>query len=152
MYALVEIAGEQFKVEQGNEIFVNRLKGKEGDKLEFSDVLLIDDEGGKVLVGTPNVPEAKITASIIDHLKGDKVIVFKKKRRKGYKVKKGHRDYLTKIKIESINAKGVKAIASPKKETAKPAPKKATPKAESTTQTKVPDKKAPIKKETKTKK
>ncbi len=109
MYALVEIAGQQFKVEQGKEIFVYKLKGKEGDKVSFEEVLLIAN-GKEVLVGTPKVAGARITASIQSHLKGDKVIVFKKKRRKGYKVKNGHRQHFTKIKIEDIVAKGMKAV------------------------------------------
>ena len=101
MYAIVEIAGQQFKVEKGQELFVHRLSGKEGDKVEFDKVLLKDDKG-KITVGKPTIDKAKVTAKIIEHLKGDKVIVFKKKRRKGYKVKNGHRQYLTKIAIEKI--------------------------------------------------
>jgi len=103
MYAIVEIAGQQFKVEKGQEIFVHRLEGEEGAKLDFDNVLLIED-GKKIKVGTPNVEGAKVSTKILSHLKGDKVIVFKKKRRKGYKVKNGHRQYLTKISIESITA------------------------------------------------
>lgn len=102
MNAIVEIAGQQFKVEQGQEIFVHRLEGKEGDKVEFDQVLLKDDNG-KVTIGKPSIDKAKVTAKILEHLKGDKVIVFKKKRRKGYKVKNGHRQYLTKIAIEKIS-------------------------------------------------
>jgi large subunit ribosomal protein L21 len=101
MYAIVEIAGQQFKVEKGQEIFVHRLEGNEGDKVTFEDVLLTDDEG-KVNVGTPNVKGSKVEAEILEHLKGDKVIVFKKKRRKGYRVKNGHRQQFTKILINSI--------------------------------------------------
>ncbi len=101
MYAIVEIAGQQFKVEAGQNIFVHRLQGKQGDKVEFSDVYLKAD-GDKVSVGTPTV-KSKVSATIIEHLKGDKVIVFKKKRRKGYKVKNGHRQYLTKISIDKIS-------------------------------------------------
>ncbi|OYT12263.1 MAG: 50S ribosomal protein L21 [Bacteroidetes bacterium 4572_112] len=103
MYAIVEIAGQQFKVEKGQEIFVHRLEGEEGAKLDFDKVLLIED-GKKIKVGTPNVVGAKVSTKILSHLKGDKVIIFKKKRRKGYKVKNGHRQYLTKISIESITA------------------------------------------------
>ena len=103
MYAIVEIAGQQFKVEKGQEIFVHRLEGEEGAKLDFDKVLLIED-GKKIKVGTPNVEGAKVSTKILSHLKGDKVIVFKKKRRKGYKVKNGHRQYLTKISIENITA------------------------------------------------
>jgi len=103
MYAIVEIAGQQFKVEKNNQIFVHRLDGEEGASLEFDKVLLIED-GKKIKVGTPTVEGAKVSAKIISHLKGDKVIVFKKKRRKGYKKKNGHRQYLTKISIENITA------------------------------------------------
>lgn len=101
MYAIVEIAGQQFKVEEGRQIFVHRLEGKEGDKVEFDQVLLKAD-GDKVSVGTPTL-KSKVSAKIVEHLKGDKVLVFKKKRRKGYKVKNGHRQYLTKVSIEKIS-------------------------------------------------
>ncbi|MFT4644529.1 MAG: large subunit ribosomal protein L21 [Planctomycetota bacterium] len=101
MYAIVEIAGQQFKVEAGQSIFVHRLEGKQGAKLEFSDVYLKAD-GEKISVGTPTL-KSKVSATIIEHLKGDKVIVFKKKRRKGYQKKNGHRQYLTKISIDSIS-------------------------------------------------
>ena len=103
MYAVVEIAGQQFKVQQNQQIFVHRLDGVEGEDLSFDKVLIIED-GAKIKVGTPLVDGAKVSAKIISHLKGDKVIVFKKKRRKGYKKKNGHRQYLTKISIESITA------------------------------------------------
>lgn len=102
MYAIVEIAGQQLKVEQGQEVFVNHLEGEAGAKVEFDQVLLKDDNG-KVTVGTPTVAKSKVTAKILEHLKGDKVVVFKKKRRKGYKVKKGHRQQLTKLAIEKIS-------------------------------------------------
>ena len=101
MYAIVEIAGQQMKVEQGQELFVNRLAGSAGDSVKFDKVLLVND-GGAVRVGSPTVSGSAISGTILDHLKGDKVIVFKKKRRKGYKVKNGHRQALTKIKIDSI--------------------------------------------------
>ena len=100
MYAIVDIAGQQFKVESGNEIFVHRLEGKPGDKMEFSKILLTDNDG-KVAVGAPYV-KGSVSASIIEHMKGDKVLVFKKKRRKGYRKLNGHRQYLTKIKIDNI--------------------------------------------------
>ena len=103
MYAIVEIAGQQFKVEKDQEIFVYRLDGEEGASLDFDKVLLVED-GKKIKVGTPVVEGAKVSAKILSHLKGDKVIVFKKKRRKGYKKKNGHRQYLTKISIENITA------------------------------------------------
>ena len=101
MYAIVEIAGQQFKVEAGQNIFVHRLEGKQGDKVEFSDVYLTAD-GDKIAVGTPTLKKV-VKATILEQMKGDKVIVFKKKRRKGYKVKNGHRQYLTKLSIDSIS-------------------------------------------------
>tara|TARA_B100000795_G_scaffold79356_1_gene56876 strand:- start:6851 stop:7165 length:315 start_codon:yes stop_codon:yes gene_type:complete len=101
MYAIVEIAGHQFKVEKDQRIFVNRLEGEEGSEVTFDNVLLIED-GGKVEVGAPAIKGAKVSAKIESHLKGDKIIVFKKKRRKGYTVKNGHRQYLTQITIGTI--------------------------------------------------
>ena len=101
MYVIVDIAGQQMKVEQGQELYVHRLEGEEGDKLEFDKVLLVDNDG-KVKVGKPNVKGAKIDAKIVNHLRGDKVIVFKKKRRKGYQKSNGHRQDLTKVLIETI--------------------------------------------------
>ncbi|MDR0661042.1 MAG: 50S ribosomal protein L21 [Prevotellaceae bacterium] len=101
MYAIVEIAGQQFKVEKDQKFFVHRLEGEEGASLSFDKVLLVDNDG-KVRIGTPTVQDAKVNVKILKHLKGDKVIVFKKKRRKGYAVKNGHRQYLTQIQVESI--------------------------------------------------
>jgi len=101
MYAIVDIAGQQFKVEKDQKLYVHRLKAEEGSKVEFDNVLLTDD-GKKVNVGAPNIKGAKVTAKVISHLKDDTVIVFKKKRRKGYKVRNGHRQYLSEIVIESI--------------------------------------------------
>lgn len=101
MYAIVEIGGHQYKIEKDQELIVQRLSGDTGDKLEFDQVLLIDNNG-KVKVGTPVIEKASVKATLVEHLKGDKVIVFKKKRRKGYQVKNGHRQSLTKIKIEDI--------------------------------------------------
>ncbi|MEM7658368.1 MAG: 50S ribosomal protein L21 [Bacteroidota bacterium] len=103
MYAVVNIQGFQFKVEAGQEIYVNRLGQDEGDSVEFGEVLLVDNEGA-VSVGKPFVEGASVTAKVVDHVKGDKVIVFKKKRRKGYRKKNGHRQALSKIEIQSINA------------------------------------------------
>lgn len=103
MYAIVDIAGQQFKVAKDQQIFVHRLQGDEGASIEFDKVLLVDN-GGKVSVGAPTLSGSKVTAKILSHLKGDKVIVFKKKRRKGYKKKNGHRQYFTKIQIENIVA------------------------------------------------
>ena len=98
MYSIVQIAGQQFKAEAGSELIVHRLAGNPGDKVEFKNVLLSDDNG-KVKVGDV---KGKISATIVEHLRGDKVLVFKKKRRKGYRKLNGHRQDLTKIKIESI--------------------------------------------------
>ncbi len=103
MYAIVEIAGQQFKVEKEQKIFVHRLDAEEGDNVEFAKVLLIDNDGN-VAVGAPTVEGAKVTAKVLAHLKGDKVKVFKKKRRKGYKKLNGHRQYLSQIQIEEIVA------------------------------------------------
>ena len=103
MYAIVEIAGQQFKVEKDQRVFVNRLDAKEGAKVDFDRVLLTDDKG-KVNVGAPAIDGAKVSAKVERHLKGDKVIVFKKKRRKGYQKKNGHRQYLTELSITGIKA------------------------------------------------
>ena len=131
MYAIVEIAGQQFKVEKDQQIFVHRLEEKEGAKVEFNNVLLIDNKG-KVNVGAPAISGAKVTAKVLDHVKGDKVIVFKKKRRKGYRVKNGHRQSFTQIEIQSIVEKGAtakKATATTAKKEAKAEPKAAAKKA-----------------------
>ena len=101
MYAIVEIAGQQFKVTNGQEIFVNRLQGEEGSKVSFDRVLLIDNEGA-TQVGTPTVAGANVEATIKEHCKGNKIIVFKKKRRKGYQTSNGHRQYLSKVVIDNI--------------------------------------------------
>ncbi|AFC25428.1 50S ribosomal protein L21 [Saprospira sp. CCB-QB6] len=100
MYAIVEIKGQQFKVSEGQEIFVHRLDAKEGDQVTFDKVLLLAKDD-TYQVGQPTV-EAKVNTTVLEHLKGDKVIVFKKKRRKGYRKKNGHRQSFTKIKIDSI--------------------------------------------------
>ncbi|GGG38959.1 50S ribosomal protein L21 [Bizionia arctica] len=125
MYAIVEIAGHQFKVEKDQKVFVNRLAIEEGKQVSFDNVLLLAD-GDKVTLGAPAINGAQVGAKVLKHLKGDKVIVFKKKRRKGYRVKNGHRQSLTEILIESIVASGAKPAA--KAEKATPA-KKAEPKA-----------------------
>jgi large subunit ribosomal protein L21 len=131
MYAIVEIAGQQFKVEKDQKVFVHRLQTEEGKKVSFDNVLLLSD-GDKVTVGAPAIDGAQVGAKVLKHLKGDKVIVFKKKRRKGYRVKNGHRQSLTEIVIENIVAKGAKPVkaekAAPKK--AEPKAKAAAPKAE----------------------
>ncbi len=101
MFAIVTIAGQQFKVEEGQEIFVHQLAANEGDSVRFDDVLLIDT-GSSVSVGSPNIGGASVTATVLGHQKGDKVIIFKKKRRKGYRKKNGHRQSFTKIKVDAI--------------------------------------------------
>ncbi len=103
MYVIVEIAGQQFKAEKGRKLYVHRLAGEEGSSVSFDKVLLTDNDG-QVTVGTPVVKDASVNAKILRHLKDDKVIVFKKKRRKGYQVQNGHRQYLTQILIEDIIA------------------------------------------------
>ena len=125
MYAIVEIAGQQFKVNKDQKVFVHRLKGAEGDQVSFGKVLLLDNDG-QITIGAPVIEGAGVTAKILRHLKGDKVIVFKKKRRKGYKKKNGHRQYLTEIIVEDIVAKGFKG--GEVKESKKPAAKKTTKK------------------------
>lgn len=105
MYAIVEIAGQQFKVERGNKVYVHRLEANEGAKVEFDRVLLVDN-GGKVSIGNPTVDGAKVAATVISHVKGDKVIVFKKKRRKGYQKWNNHRQQFTQILIQGVLGKG----------------------------------------------
>ncbi len=118
MYAIVEIAGQQFKVEKDQKVFVHRLSTEEGKKVSFDNVLLIGD-GKNITLGAPAIDGAQVGAKVLSHLKGDKVIVFKKKRRKGYRKKNGHRQALTEIVIESIVASG--ATKAEKTEKAKPA-------------------------------
>jgi len=148
MYAIVEIAGHQFKVEKDQRVFVNRLATEEGKKVSFDNVLLLGD-GDNVTVGAPAIDGAQVSAKVLKHLKGDKVIVFKKKRRKGYRVKNGHRQSLTEILIESIAASGAKK-ATPKKEVKKVEPKveaqAAAPKAEKVVAKKTTDKADDLKK------
>jgi len=98
MFVIVNIAGQQFKVKKNDELFVHRLKGNAGDKVEFSDILMVSKDGNITFANS----ESKVQAEIIDHLKGDKVIIFKKKRRKGYQKMNGFRQSLTKIKINEI--------------------------------------------------
>lgn len=102
MYAIVEIAGQQFKVEKDKKVYVHRLPQEEGANVEFEKILLVDNEG-TITVGTPLVDGAKVSATVLKHIKGDKVIVFKKKRRKGYQKKNGHRQYLTHIQINEVS-------------------------------------------------
>ena len=102
MYAIVEIAGQQFKIEKDRRVYVQRLQAEEGSQVKFDRVLLVDNDGS-VNVGTPTVDGASVTATVLKHLKGDKVLVFKKKRRKGYQKLNGHRQCLTAIKIDEIS-------------------------------------------------
>ena len=134
MYAIVEISGKQFKVEKKQKLFVNRLDVAEGKKISFDNVLMVND-GSKSSVGTPNVAGVQVDAKVLKHLKSDKVIVFKKKRRKGYKVRNGHRQAITEIEISDIltgvsKKTTAKKADAPKKAEAKKtvATKKAEPK------------------------
>jgi len=129
MYAIVEIAGQQFKVAKDQKVFVHRLDAKEGSKVNFDNVLLLADDKN-ITIGAPAINGASVEAKVLKHLQGDKVIVFKKKRRKGYRKKNGHRQQLTEIQINTIAASGAKPAA--KKVEAKPAAKAqpAAPKAE----------------------
>jgi large subunit ribosomal protein L21 len=111
MYAIVDIAGKQFKVEKDKSIYTPSLQGEEGASVEFDKVLLFEEDG-KVNLGLPTVKGIKVTGKIVGHGKGDKIIVFKKKRRKGYKKKNGHRQGYTKVLIESIGTEGVKTKAA----------------------------------------
>jgi len=103
MYAIVEIAGQQFKVQKDQKVFVHRLDSEAGSKVTFDKVLLVDNDG-KITLGAPAIEGAKITAEVVEHVKGETVIVFKKKRRKGYKKKNGHRQSFTAITIKDIKA------------------------------------------------
>ena len=134
MYAIVEIAGQQFKVSKDLKVYVHRLANEEGTKVSFDKVYLLDDNG-TITIGAPAIEGASVEAKVLQHLKGDKVIVFKKKRRKGYKKRNGHRQYLTQIVIEGITASGTKkatkkeAVATEEVVEAAPKAKKAAPKA-----------------------
>jgi large subunit ribosomal protein L21 len=114
MYAIVEIAGQQFKVEAGKKIFVHRLEAEEGKDVEFDQVLLLEEDG-KITIGEPTIEGARIEGKVLDHMRGDKVIVFKKKRKKGYRIKNGHRQNFTQVEIVSINGKGSLKKATTKK-------------------------------------
>ena len=142
MYAIVEIAGQQFKVAKDQKLFVHRLQDKEGSKVSFDKVYLLDD-GKKVTVGAPAISGAAVEAKVVCHLKGDKVIVFKKKRRKGYRVKNGHRQALTELMVEKIVASGAKTVAPKPKAAKAPAPAKAQDKPKAAKA--APAKKAPEK-------
>ena len=138
MYAIVEMAGQQFKVAKDQKVYVHRLQTEEGKKVTFDNVLLLDD-GKNVTVGAPAIDGAAVEAKVIKHLRGDKVIVFHKKRRKGYRKKNGHRQSLTEIVIESIVSKGAKKTKAAE-------PKKAAPKKEAAPKAAAPKKDAPAKK------
>lgn len=148
MYAIVEIAGQQFKVEKGKKIYVHHLESETGKTIDFDKVLLIDDDG-KITIGEPVIKDAVIEGKVIDQVKGDKVIVFKKKRRKGYKVTKGHRQNFTQVEILSINEKRPpgKVQEKEKKETV-PAAAEATKAKKSTARKQPAAKKSVTKKET----
>jgi large subunit ribosomal protein L21 len=120
MYAIVDIAGFQFNVEPGKKLYVHRLQGEKDDKVRFDKVLLTDHDGD-VKVGTPSVSGAEVTATILQHVKGDKVIVFKKKRRKGYKKKNGHRQLFTQIQIDEITIGHAETPKVKKEKASKPA-------------------------------
>lgn len=159
MYAIVEIAGQQFKVEEGKKIFVHRLKAEDGKQIDFDKVLLIEEEG-KITIGEPVIKDAKVEGKVLNQVRGDKVIVFKKKRKKGYRVKNGHRQNFTQVEIVSINGKttpkkqvakkvaaeapAAEPVAEKKVETKKPAAKKAETKKPETK--KAADKKPAVKK------
>jgi large subunit ribosomal protein L21 len=155
MYAIVEIAGQQFKVEEGKKIFVHRLEIDNEKEIEFDQVLLIED-AGKIIVGEPTIKDAVVEGKILEQVRGDKVIVFKKKRKKGYRIRNGHRQYFTQVQIVSIKEKATKkavkkeeapvaekiketVVAETKSVEKKPAAKKAP-------QAKVQEKAAPVKK------
>lgn len=103
MYVIVDIQGQQFKVQQGQKLVVHRLKADEGSEVEFEKVMLVDNDG-KIKVGTPVIDGAKVVAEVLSHVKGDKVLVFKKKRRKGYRKLNGHRQQFSQIKVKEIIA------------------------------------------------
>ena len=117
MYAIVEIAGQQFKVELGKKIFVHRLEAEKEKEIKFDQVLLIEDEG-IITIGEPEIQDAFVEGKILDHMRGDKVIVFKKKRKKGYRIKNGHRQNFTQVEIISINGKSSPKEAAPRKKEA----------------------------------
>jgi large subunit ribosomal protein L21 len=139
MYAIVEIAGQQFKVEEGKKIFVHRLKAEDGKPIDFDRVLLIEEEG-KITIGEPVVKDAKVEGKVVNQVRGDKVIVFKKKRKKGYRIKNGHRQNFTQVEIVSINGK-----TTPKKQAVRKAVAD-TPVQESAAEKKATDKKSETKK------
>jgi len=148
MYAIVEIAGQQFKVEEGKKIFVHRLETEKDTILEFDRVLLVEDND-KILVGEPTIENFIVEGKVLDHVRGDKVIVFKKKKKKGYRVKNGHRQNFSEVEIIGIGEKGtIVRKESVKKEKAKKAPEPEVAEvAETRTREKKPAAKAAVKKE-----
>jgi large subunit ribosomal protein L21 len=143
MYAIVEIAGQQFKVEEGKKIFVHRLEAEEGSNVEFDQVLLIEDNGN-ITIGEPVINDYVVDGVVLDHMRGDKVIIFKKKRKKGYRIKNGHRQNFSQVEIVSIGLKGAPKKAPKKAESKIKAAKAAE---ESVKEKKVAAKKAAVKKE-----
>jgi len=151
MYAIVEIAGQQFKVEEGKKIFVHRLETEKDTILEFDRVLLVEDND-KILVGEPTIENFIVEGKVLDHVRGDKVIVFKKKKKKGYRVKNGHRQNFSEVEIIGIGEKGtIVRKESVKKEKPKKAPEPEVAEiaevAETKTREKKPAAKAAVKKE-----
>ena len=166
MYAIVDIAGQQFKVQKNQRVYVHRLDAIEGSKVEFDKVLLLEKDG-KIQVGTPVVDGAKVAATVLNHLRGDKVLVFRKKRRKGFKRMNGHRQYLTQILVQGILGKGEtlkpedevvikkpvkKQEAAPQVEAPEAEVKESAPKKTVKKKTATATKKAPAKKTTAAKK
>ncbi len=142
MYAIVEIAGQQFKVEEGKKIFVHRLETEKDTILQFDRVLLVEDND-KILVGEPTIENFIVEGKVLDHVRGDKVIVFKKKKKKGYRVKNGHRQNFSEVEIIGIGEKGtIVRKESVKKEKAKKAPE---PEVAEVAETKTREKKPPVK-------
>jgi len=142
MYAIVEIAGQQFKVEEGKKIFVHRLEAAEGENVEFEKVLLIDNDGA-ITIGEPVIENTVVEGKVLSHPRGDKVIIFKKKRRKGYQKRSGHRQDLTQVEILSIGARGEAKKKAPARAKAKA---ETEVKAEVKAEAKAETKKAPVKK------
>lgn len=139
MYAIVEIAGQQFKVEEGKKIFVHRMDASEGENVVFEKVLLIDNDGA-ISIGEPVITDTVVEATVLGHARGDKVIIFKKKRRKGYQKRSGHRQDFTEVEILSIGPKD-----APRKKAA-PKPEKKVVEAPAVEEAKAETKKAPAKK------
>ena len=141
MYAVVKIGGHQYRVSEGDVLFVDKQNEEPGKKLTFDDVLLINDGDGGVTVGKPTVDGASVEAELLDNVKADKVIVFKKKRRKGYQVKNGHRQPMSQIEIGSISANGAASTKTKKKSKteASPAPKEEKQKEKKKEETKAKD-------------